>query len=68
MIVVVRDISRASRGALLGIRDGHIGLLLSGADRSRSQIIVVRLSDGEASSIVVPSIGEEGPIGSGWEP
>jgi hypothetical protein len=59
---------RASRGLLLGIKDGHIGLLLTGADRSRSQIVVVRLSDGEASSIVVPSIGEEGPIGGGWEP
>ncbi|HEX5015654.1 MAG TPA: hypothetical protein VFV72_16025 [Candidatus Limnocylindrales bacterium] len=59
---------RASRGALLGIKDGHVGLLLTGADRARSQVIVVRLADGEASAITVPSIGEEGPIGNGWEP
>jgi hypothetical protein len=59
---------RASQGVLLGIRDGYVGLFLTGSAPERSQIVVVRLADAAASSISVPSIGDDGPIGSGWEP
>ena len=59
---------RASGGALFGIRDGYAGLVLTGSDPARRQIVVVRLDDGTASAITVDTFGSEGPIGAGWLP
>jgi hypothetical protein len=59
---------RASGGALFGIRDGYAGLVLTGSDPARRQIVVVRLDDGAASAITVDAFGSDGPIGAGWLP
>jgi hypothetical protein len=59
---------RVSGGALFGISDGYAGLVLTGSDPARRQIVVVRLEDGAASAITVDSFGSEGPIGAGWLP
>jgi hypothetical protein len=62
------DARRASFASFLGIRDGFAGLLIVGSGPDRSQIVVVRLSDGASSSITLDSIGPGGPIGAGWAP
>jgi hypothetical protein len=62
------DAPRASVGALLGVKDGYAGLLLTATDPIRSQIVLVRLADGAASAVTVDSIGAEGPIGFNWAP
>jgi hypothetical protein len=62
------DAPRASVGALLGVKDGYTGLLLTATDPIRSQIVLVRLADGAASAVTVDSIGAEGPIGFNWAP
>jgi hypothetical protein len=59
---------RASTGAMFGIRDGYAGLILTGANPSRRQVIVVRLDDGAASAVTVDSFGTDGPVGAGWLP
>jgi hypothetical protein len=62
------EAQRASFGSFLGVRDGYAGLLIMGAEPDRSQIVVVRLSDGASSSITLDSIGAGGPVGGGWAP
>jgi hypothetical protein len=59
---------RASSGAMFGIRKGYAGLILTGNDPSRRQIVVVRLDDGAASAVTVDAFGADGPVGAGWLP
>jgi hypothetical protein len=59
---------RASGGAMFGIRNGYAGLVLTGADPTRRQVIVVRLADAAASAITTNGFGPDGPIGAGWLP
>ena len=59
---------RASTGAMFGIQDGYAGLILTGDDATRRQIVVVRLDDGAASAITVDLFGADGPVGAGWLP
>ena len=57
---------RASGGAMFGIRNGYAGLILTGANPTRRQIIVVRLADGATSAITMDRFGADGPLAAGW--
>jgi hypothetical protein len=65
---MVLDAPRASSGAMFGIKNGYAGLVLTGNDPTRRQIIVVRLDDGAATAITADSFGADGPVGAGWIP
>ena len=51
---------------MFGIRNGYAGLILTGANPTRRQIIVVRLADGATSAITMDRFGADGPLAAGW--